>query len=100
MSTAAPSDLAVAFRSLPRRLREARRDLPDGIVAPFAAEIDRHLREAAELMGTPVEAELVAAAIERVPAHHWQTGHLERLRAIALELGAQLRALAEVDPDA
>ena len=52
MSSTSPSDLAITFRSIPRRLREAQGDTPAHLVQGPTASIGRHLATAAELLRT------------------------------------------------
>ncbi|MCX6521881.1 MAG: hypothetical protein NTZ21_14585 [Actinobacteria bacterium] len=98
MSASSPADLALTFRSLTRRLREARGDLGAGIVAPQVAAIDRHLARAAHVMRSTPDPASIADAIEAMPAAGWDD-ELAELRTIALELGRELRAVAAANPD-
>ena len=66
MSETAPGDLAVAFRSIERRLREALEPV-DGDrskVARMLTELDQIVREAAAVVRTPADGASIAAAIE------------------------------------
>jgi nucleotide-binding universal stress UspA family protein len=92
MSSSSPSDLAVAFRSVERRLREAFGD--DVPSAEGTDGIQRAVDEAARLLHTTPQPGAVADAIDAVPADAWDVAVLDRLRELALELGAQLRRLA------
>ncbi|HEY7626532.1 MAG TPA: hypothetical protein VH761_05670 [Ilumatobacteraceae bacterium] len=96
MPSSSPSDLAVAFRSIPRRLREARGDAPDDVTAGIIAEVDEQIAIAAGLMHCRPDAEAIAQAIELVPADAWDADTLNGLRTGALDLGRLLRALAAV----
>ncbi|MFN8024488.1 MAG: hypothetical protein U0Q03_23375 [Acidimicrobiales bacterium] len=99
MSESSPDDLAITFRSLPRRLRDARGEVPSDAVSGTLATIDRHLARAAELVHSPSsDPALVASAIEAVPADSWGA-ELEELRTIALDLGKQIRAIEAQNPD-
>lgn len=98
MSDSSPDDLAIVFRSLPRRLREARGDVGAEVVGDHLAAIDRLLARAGELVRSSADPSLVASAIEAVPADAWGSD-LDELRSIALELGKQLRAVAAANPD-
>jgi hypothetical protein len=100
MSSASPSDLAVTFRSVPRRLREAQGDVPADLVAPHTRSIQGHLSEAGRLLHTGSDPVQIAEAIAGVPADSWDETVLDRLRTIALELGTDLRAIAAANPDA
>lgn len=100
MSSASPSDLAITFRSVPRRMRQALGDLPPELVSTHAGSIEDHLSEAGRLVRADADPGRIADAIERIPADQWDVAVLNRLRAIALELGADLRAIAAANPDA
>jgi hypothetical protein len=90
MSKTSPTDLAITFRSVPRRLREA---LGDDQPAADTA-LHGQLARAASLLGTAPDATSIADAINRIPADKWDQAVLDGLRGIALEVGAQLRQLA------
>jgi len=89
MSTTSPADLAITFRSVPRRVREA---LGDDVPAS-GAELHDQLAQAAGLLGTATDATAIADAIERTRADAWNAATLDSLRAVALEVGQQLRKL-------
>jgi len=100
MSTASPADLAVTFRSLPRRLRESQGDAPHEVVAAASSEMHGLIAEAGRLMGTNEEPSAIADAIVDTHGDHWDDATLARLREIALDLGRLLRhmaALTEAD---
>jgi hypothetical protein len=100
MSAASPDDLAIAFRSVTRRLKEAQADVPNEVTASPTAELHGLVEEAARLMGTSSDPAAVADAIVALPADQWNEGTLDRLRTIALDVGRLLRhiaALAERD---
>jgi hypothetical protein len=100
MSAASPDDLAIAFRSVSRRLKEAQADTPAETTAGPTAELRGLLEEAGRLMGTTADPATVAEAISSLPADQWDGATLDRLRAIALDIGRLLRhiaALAERD---
>jgi hypothetical protein len=90
MSSTSPADLAVTFRSVPRRVREALGDDQP----PVGSELRDQLRRAAELLGTPADADAIADAIDRTPPDGWELATLDGLRAVALDVGRQLRELA------
>ncbi len=94
MSSAAPADLAIAFRSMERRLREAQGDTPHELTARAHTEVSGLLTEAAGLLSSTAEPGAIADAIDRVPADQWVPAVLDRLGAIALELGRWVRQLA------
>ncbi|MEX0847723.1 MAG: hypothetical protein WD023_08080 [Ilumatobacteraceae bacterium] len=100
MSSASPSDLAVTFRSVPRRMRQAQGDVPNELVSSHTRSIQAHLSEASRLLRTGTDPAQIADSIDDVPADSWDESVLSRLRTIALELGADLRAIAAANPDA
>jgi hypothetical protein len=93
MPQSSPADLAVTFRSIARRLREARGDVPDAAIAAQEGQIDGHVRAAASLLHTSPDAESVAAAILDRPAEDWSDADLGALRTNALEIGTLLRSI-------
>jgi hypothetical protein len=94
MSDTSPSDLAVTFRSVARRLTEAQGDASDESVRGLVEQIDRQVATAASALGTSSDSSAVASAIEARHADEWETGTLTTLRAAALEIGRLLRAVA------
>src|SRR5829696_88877 len=98
MSSTSPSDLAITFRSIPRRLREAQDDTPAALTQPHTRAIGDHLATAGALMHTGSTPAEIAGAIEAVPAGDWDEQTLDQLRSIALELGRVLRAVAAMNP--
>jgi hypothetical protein len=99
MSSSLPSDLAVTFRSIPRRLKEAQGDTPAAQTQSYTSTILRLLTTAAGLLHTNSDPASVAAAIEAVPADDWDPATLDQLRETALELGGALRSIAAANPD-
>jgi hypothetical protein len=100
MSSASPTDLTVAFRSFARRRREILGDAAPQVVAGVDDDGARLLAEAGALLGTAADPLAIADAIEATPADHWDKAVLQRLGAIALELGGWLRRLAAgIEPD-
>jgi hypothetical protein len=98
MSDSSPADLAIAFRSLARRLREAQGDLSSTVVGSQLSTIDQHVARAAALVRASADPGQIADAIEGIPADSWGD-ELDELRTIALELGTQIRAVAAANPD-
>src|SRR5580765_2512873 len=96
MPQSSPADLAVTFRSIARRLREARGDAPESAIAAQEGQIDGHVRAAAGLLHTSADAESVAAAILDRPAEDWSDADLAALRTNALEIGKLLRDIESV----
>jgi hypothetical protein len=101
MSGSSPSDLALAFRSFPRRLREARGTVPHDIIGQQLRDIDHELADAAALLHSNADPLAIADAIDALPAQSWSDDLIGPLRIIALELGGLLRALeaANHQPD-
>jgi len=100
MSNSSPSDLAVTFRSIPRRRREAQGDAPPAAVAAQQGELDRRVATAAAMLHAPADPVLVADAIEAVPAEGWRDLDLDGLRAAALDIGRLLREIEQLAADA
>ncbi|MCU1503739.1 MAG: hypothetical protein JWM12_3093 [Ilumatobacteraceae bacterium] len=90
MSKTSPADLAITFRSVPRRLREALGDDQP----PAGTELQDQLARASALLGTPADATAIADAIARTPPDEWDPATLDMLRDVALEVGRHLRELA------
>ncbi len=82
MNKSTPHDLAVTFRSLARRQREA------------IGELHQHVEAAAKVLGTPSDANAVADALVNRPADAWDVETLDTLRQEALAIGAVLRRIA------
>jgi hypothetical protein len=99
MSSTSPSDLAITFRSVPRRLREAQADTPAAATQPHTSAISSQLAAAGTLMRTAADPAAIADAIDAVPADDWSDDTLNSLRSIALDLGSALRAVAAANPD-
>ena len=93
MSSASPGDLAVTFRSVPRRLREAHGDTPNDEFDRLSGDMNRLLGEAGRLLGTTADPTRLADTIAATCADAWSEATLDRLREIALELGQQLRKI-------
>jgi hypothetical protein len=96
MSSDSPRDLAVTFRSIPRRLREAQGDAPHESTSTATSELHGLMGEAGRLLGTNEDPMALADAIEAVPADAWDDAVLDRLRQIALDLGRLLRHISQV----
>ena len=94
MSSSSPGDLAVTFRSVPRRLREALGDSPPASTTGVTAELTEQLGIAARLVHSAAEPNAIADAIEAVPADEWNESDLTSLRGTALDVGRLLRAIA------
>ena len=104
MTGSTPADLAVTFRSIERRLREALDDTPptDPAVAGLVAELRAAVASAASTMGftdgggdLTATANAVAERIDRVHPDEWDDARLDALRASALDVGRVLRTIAQ-----
>lgn len=100
MSSSSPSDLAVTFRSVERRLREATGDAPASTTAGIESELTEQIAIAAKIMHAASDPGSIADAIEAVPADAWDEATLNSLRTSALDIGRLLRAIAAVAEDA
>ncbi|MBK5333388.1 MAG: hypothetical protein JJD93_15535 [Ilumatobacteraceae bacterium] len=100
MSSSSPSDLAVTFRSVPRRLGEAIGDTPASATAGIVSELNEQIAIAAKIMHSAADPGAIADAIEAVPADAWDEAALNSLRTTALDIGRLLRAIAAAAEDA
>jgi hypothetical protein len=91
MTESSPSDLAVAFRSIPRRLREARGDLSDAEVDDLVTQIDGHLAAVARSLSAAPDPASIADAIEAMPPARWDEDLLDDLRRRTLDVGRVVR---------
>jgi hypothetical protein len=100
MSKSTPADLAVAFRSLDRRRREAI-EAADGVPAAGPlADLDDEIAAAATLLGVAPIAATVAAAIDATPTDEWSESVLDQLRRHATDAGTALRRVLDAAPPA
>ena len=97
MSISGPSDLAIAFRSLNRRVAEAMEPLDDErhVVAAELDQLDAIIREAGAVVGSSGVSEAVADALENRPADSWKVGQIEQVQQLALRAGQVIRSIAE-----
>ena len=109
MSPSSPSDLATAFRSFSRRLGEGIGALetdPDAQAAaePHADQVRSAVASAAALLGSATSGDLgatgaaLADRIANTEPERWDDATLARLRSLALEAGAALRAIDALAP--
>ena len=105
MSESSPADLAVAFRSFPRRLGEALGSLAPDVRARAASHADavaRELQAAAAVLGVSGHGEPAAVAgaladkIDAVRPDGWDDATLNALRQHALAIGASLRGIGDL----
>jgi hypothetical protein len=94
MSSSSPTDLAVTFRSIPRRLREAYGNDQPAPDSDLAAQ----LSAAARLLGSTAAPGAIAAAIDARKPDEWTGSTLDELRQVALEVGAELRRITAEHP--
>lgn len=95
MSTSSPADLAVAFRSLPRRLREAAEDdAPPQAVSVATSAVSAALGRAADVLGSAVTADAVAAALTSRKPEAWADAELVAIQHAADEAARAIRELA------
>ncbi len=100
MTGSSPADLAVAFRSFPRRTREALDEADDEAgAAALAAEVGAAVAAAAGRLGVRPGADLAAtsaAVAERIVAtraQDWDEVTLEDLRERATAIAAVIRRI-------
>lgn len=96
MTQSTPSDLAIAFRSLPRRLREASAGDVDQVdIGTATATVEDAINAAASLMNCESTANDVASLIERRPLVEWTAAQLSQLQSYASASGAAIRELQD-----
>lgn len=103
MTGSSPQDVAVAFRSFPRRLTGLLADADDASkrsqAGALVSQLEGVVRGAADRMRVPsggdagAVASAVADAIESRPADAWSEDDLEAVRSAALEGGRLLRQI-------
>jgi hypothetical protein len=99
MPDTTPSDLAVAFRSFARRLREIMNQAEGDTTAArsHVAALETTVNGAAAELNVAPGADLaetgqaIARRIEETPADKWDENMLDALRAAALAAGGHLR---------
>lgn len=109
VSASSPADLAVAFRSFPRRVHEsvALARTADARAKAASAErvVAKVLTDAAVLLGTRSTGHIsdvaagVADFMDDESPEEWRDDRLEKLRALAREAGVALRGAAPDDND-
>ncbi len=93
MSGSSPSDLAVAFRSIERRVGDALDPVAgdrSGVTAELGS-VDRLVARAAGVLGTASTPAAVASELENRPADVWTQAELDEIREIGLDLGKAVR---------
>lgn len=97
MSTSSPADLAVAFRSLHRRLRDAAtEDVSPQAVAAAEAAVAAAVSRAADLLGCTADAESVGAALTARHASDWTDADLAAIQAAADRAARAIRELTDL----
>ena len=106
MAKSSPADLAVAFRSLPRRLNEAiaaaRRanatSAADGHAARLTALVDKAagLLQVGSGPDLAATTEAIATTLHDTDPERWDDAKLDEVRAIALEAGAAIRSIEDL----
>jgi hypothetical protein len=105
VSGSSPEDLAVAFRSFPRRLEQALAQAGGDASRSAKAHqlvpaVTKAFEDAAAALGLPTnDAAAIATRIESTPANQWNDDALERVRAAALAAGRAIRAVADAATD-
>jgi hypothetical protein len=95
VSSSTPADLAVAFRSLARRLRNAQNDqTPPQALSAAERDIAQALTGAATVVNSAATADAVATAIEGRRSSDWSSAELSALQGYA-DAGA--RAIRQVE---
>lgn len=98
MAKSTTTDIAVAFRSLDRRRREAIDAAAGAAVSGPLADLDRHIGAAATLLGVAPSASAVADAIDATPGDDWDEAVVDQLREHATGAGTALRHVVDAAP--
>jgi hypothetical protein len=95
MSKSSPADLAIAFKSLPRRLREAAQEGPSPAeVTAATAAVDAAIAAAASVMRSAPTAEAVSDAIASRHPIDWTDSDLD---AVQNHANAAARAIRDLE---
>lgn len=97
MKTSSPADLAVAFRSLPRRLETSGEDAPATARSAAMSAVEAAISAAAGLVGSSASADAVAAAIIERRPEDWSDSDLTLLQSNADSAARAIRTLADAD---
>ena len=94
MSISTPADLAIAFRSLPRRLREASAlDVAPNAIAVATSAVESACAASASLLGCSATVESIANTIDQRHLNDWIAGDIESLQNHARQAGAAIRVV-------
>jgi hypothetical protein len=94
MAKSTPDDLAVAFRSLARRLRDAQHDdNAPSEVATAEAAVQGAVTAAATVLGAAPTPDDVAAAIQERHIEDWKDHELDALQTHANDAARAIRTL-------
>jgi hypothetical protein len=94
MTTSSPADLAIAFRTLPRRIEQATNDkTPPGAVATADHDVHAAITAAATQLGAAATAEGVGAAIDHRQLSDWTDPELVELQGYANDAARAIRTL-------
>jgi hypothetical protein len=94
MSQSTPDDLAISFRSLPRRLREASIGDVDPLdVAHASTVLDEAVAAAALIVACSPTVESLVVAIEQRPLNEWTDAQLAAVQGYATAAGTAIRVL-------
>jgi type IV secretory pathway ATPase VirB11/archaellum biosynthesis ATPase len=96
MSKSTPTDLAVSFRSLARRMGQAvSDDTPPDALITAKGEVQGAIGAAASVVGSPATAEDLASAIESRNLREWTEADLDALQTHANDAARAIRALSD-----
>ena len=94
MSQSTPDDLAISFRSLPRRLREASiGDVDPSDVTEASRLVNEAVAAAALTVGSSPTVESLAAALQQRPLDEWTDAQLATVQGYATAAGTAIRVL-------
>jgi len=97
MSTSTPADLSIAFRSLPRRLREASiLDVAPDAIAVATSAVEDALSASAHLLGCSATVESISSAIDMRHLDDWSASDLVLLQSHARQAGTAIRVLHDL----
>jgi hypothetical protein len=95
MSSSTPEDLSVAFRSFPRRLRDAvQAETPQEAIDAASAAVNAAVAGAANLVGSRADA---AAVADGIAARHWESWSDEELRELQGYANQAARAIRQLE---